>query len=181
MSTPLLPACVDERSAWLDGDYRYSLRRAWGDSGRCTFVMLNPSTADATQDDPTIRRCLGFARRLGCGELVVVNLYAWRATDPAALRRASDPFGPHNFAAVAQAACDAKYVVAAWGVNAQPEPALYARRLLNEYGKVYALGFTKDGHPRHPLYVKADAPLVEWPLAALKSRSPRAGERGGGE
>lgn len=151
-------------SAWIEGPYRYSLLRAWGEGPRCVFVMLNPSTADAERDDPTIRRCLGFARRLGCGSLVVVNLYAWRATDPAELRRAPDPFGPHNFAAVAQAASAAKYVIAAWGVNAQPEPAQYARRLLNEYGKVYALGFTKAGHPRHPLYVSAAAPLVEWPM-----------------
>src|SRR4051812_26865304 len=79
------------------GRYRYLLTRQVGPGPRAaTFIMLNPSTADATKDDPTIRRCIGFARQWGCGRLSVLNLFAFRATDPAAMKRADDPVGPEN-------------------------------------------------------------------------------------
>src|SRR5262249_14212908 len=88
------------------GRYRYSLTRRWGDAAepRALFVMLNPSTADAEQDDPTIRRCIGFAKAWGMGSLEVVNLYALRATDPAALLSAPDPIGPKNDTMITSAA-----------------------------------------------------------------------------
>lgn len=80
-----------------DGLYRYLLERHWDDTtSSCTFVMLNPSTADALVDDPTIRRCVGFAKSFGCGSLRVVNLYAYRATKPAELWTVDDPVGPAN-------------------------------------------------------------------------------------
>src|SRR4051812_49823510 len=79
------------------GAYRYVLtRQVGGGVRRATFIMLNPSTADASNDDPTIRRCIGFAQRWGCGQLAVLNLFAYRATDPADLKRASEPVGPEN-------------------------------------------------------------------------------------
>jgi hypothetical protein len=146
------------------GLYRYSLTRGWGTIvRRMLFVMLNPSTADATEDDPTIRRCIGFAEREGCGQLEVVNLFALRATDPRALTSAKDPVGPANDAKIVQARNRADIIVAAWGAS-MPRTTAYRRDrrvkdLLWEH-TIHALGFTKTGQPRHPLYVRADAPLV---------------------
>ncbi|MGH3977119.1 MAG: DUF1643 domain-containing protein, partial [Pseudonocardiaceae bacterium] len=106
------------------GRYRYQLTRTW-DPGqqRATFIMLNPSTADAADDDPTIRRCTSYARSWGLGGLMVVNLYAYRATDPADLWKVDDPVGPDNddhLRAVLAAATDVGApVVAAWGANAR--------------------------------------------------------------
>ena len=150
--------------------YRYSLTRRWVADPHArvlTFVMLNPSTADADTDDPTIRRCIGFARREGFGRLRVVNLFAYRATNPKALLTCLDPVGPENDEYLDSARISTsvapKILVAAWGVNAQPERV---RRVLDVcYGADWrCLGTTKDGHPRHPLYVKGDQPLIPYAL-----------------
>lgn len=137
-----------------DGMYRYSLARNW-DAGALplTFIMLNPSTADAYVDDPTIRRCIGFARDHAFGGIHVINLYAFRATKPADMFRAIDPVGPDNdqFFDIDPRGT----VVAAWGVNARADRVRQVMRLL-EGRNVFCLGKTKDGHPRHPLYVRAD-------------------------
>ena len=150
------------------GRYRYSLTRAWGTAPPATFVMLNPSTADATKDDPTIRRCRGFARDWGCGGLVVVNLYAYRATKPADMLAAADPVGPLNDVTLRAAAEEAWIrnapLVVAWGANARPERAAAASGLIGQFGPD-ALGVTKAGQPRHPLYLPAAAPRTPWVLA----------------
>jgi hypothetical protein len=146
--------------------YRYELTRVWEPAAtKATFVMLNPSTADASVDDPTIRRCIGFARTWGFGGIRVVNLYAYRATDPKTLRKVDDPIGPDNDRWLENAAEYAAYwdcpLIAAWG--AIPDPARVWRVThLPHFDRLKALGVTKDGHPRHPLYVKADAPLIDW-------------------
>ncbi len=147
-----------------DGRYRYRLTRSWDDTlPRMTFVMLNPSTADAEVDDPTIRRCIGFAQREDCGALVVVNLYAFRATDPKIMLRAIDAVGPENDAYLADAFVSANGpVVAAWGANADRGRASHVRKLAGAT-RLHHLGLTKDGHPRHPLYVPGAWPLAEWP------------------
>lgn len=125
-------------------------------------LMLNPSTADATLDDPTIRRCRGFAKGWGMGGLVVVNLFAFRATSPAALKSSADPVGPENDDAIHDAVVGSRAVVAAWGVHGR----LLGRAdqvlgLLREIGREpMCLGVTKDGYPRHPLYVRRDARLA---------------------
>lgn len=147
--------------------YRYRLERVTGASARtCLFVMLNPSTADETTDDPTVRRCMAFARREGCGRLVVVNLYALRATNPKALRAADDPRGPDNGDHLRRAAAQADIIIAAWGGNHLGGSwPVKVRAILAEHGPVHALRVTKAGDPGHPLYVPADAPLVvldEW-------------------
>ena len=147
-----------------DGRYRYLLGRRWSSGPRATFIMLNPSTADAAQDDPTIRRCIGFARGWGLGAMQVVNLYALRATDPAALWRAQDPVGPYNdaiLAACALAHQDAP-LVAAWGANARHDRVAAVLRLPG-MDRLTTLGVTKAGHPRHPLYLPATAVLRPWP------------------
>lgn len=158
------------------GRYRWWLARRWVQRGPdvrvALFVMLNPSSADALMDDPTIRRCTGFARRLGCGQLEVVNLYALRATNPVELLVHADPIGPMNDAAIAWAASRADVVVAAWGAFGGRSPMRQARveavrALLPD--AVVCLGRTRDGHPRHPLYLPADAPAE-----ALDQRAVRA-------
>lgn len=142
------------------GSYRYRLDRRWSNGPTMGFIMLNPSTADADKDDPTIRRCIGFAKREGCGALVVVNLFAFRATDPKNLPAKSDEAeGPENAAHIMRAATVADRLVAAWGSN-KPE-ARFIRFIFDHYGdRVLCLGKTKDGSPRHPLYVRGDAPLI---------------------
>lgn len=151
------------------GDYRYSLVRQW-DKGKpyLPFVMLNPSTADATRDDPTIRRCMSFARREGCGGIVVVNLYALRSPDPKMLRAHYDPVGPFNKRVIYDAAIVAAEagvpVVCAWGVNDITQAAGGALVEAREAGAaIKCLGKTAGGHPRHPLYVKSDQPLENYP------------------
>ena len=118
------------------GRYRYRLERDLGaltaTRGAVAFIMLNPSTADATTDDPTIRRCIGYARAWGYARLIVGNAYAWRSTDPAGLWTAGPgPVGPDNDQHLEQIARDAEPVVCAWGANIKPDRAAAARLGLN--------------------------------------------------
>lgn len=170
MSTELFALTESYAHISHDGDYRYTLGRRWsgedGD-GTAVFVMLNPSTADASVDDPTIRRCIGFAKSFGCGGLHVVNLYAYRAKKPADLRLAADPIGPENDevlrATFLTAYGEGSPVVAAWGSNADPLRAEFVSLLAQAAGiSLAALGVTKRGAPRHPLYLRSDAPLTPW-------------------
>lgn len=140
------------------------------------FVMLNPSTADASTDDPTIRRCRGFARREGASRLVVVNLFTERATKPSSLFVSADPVGPDADEALrrAMALVDVSagdLVVCAWGAAPAGAPpgfrALHRERAGHVMGlaeamgvPLKALGLTSGGQPRHPLYVRGDAPLL---------------------
>lgn len=148
------------------GRYRYRLARRWGPGPAVLFIMLNPSTADAEQDDPTIRRCVGYAKALGAGSLEVVNLFALRATDPNELARDVAPVGPANNSHIWEAAQRAEMVICAWG--AHPEARHRARQvvdLLHAAGaRPMCLRRTKAGHPAHPLYLPASArpvPLAE--------------------
>jgi hypothetical protein len=142
------------------GRYRYRLWRTWDDQPYLPFIMLNPSTADAENDDPTIRRCMGFARDGGFGGIVVVNLFAFRATSPDDMKRAVDPVGRGNNEHIkdilSQAADNDVPVLAAWGTHGiyRNQDAV-VRRLADR--PLWCLGKTKDGHPRHPLYVRSDA------------------------
>lgn len=152
-----------ERGATISpcGLYRYELTRQWGDGPILEFIMLNPSTADGSEDDPTIRRCVGFAVAWGYGSIVVRNLYAFRATDPSALRQADDPIGPENLRYLS--ATDADFTVAAWGAN--PAATIWwggtATKTLTGR-KLFCLGTTKSGSPRHPLYVPSRQTPVAW-------------------
>lgn len=148
-----------------DKTYRYVLTRTWDISlPVAKWIMLNPSTADAMKDDPTIRRCAGFARREGCGGIAVVNLFALRATDPAALRQADDPAGPANDPFIAIHAGPGDLVIAAWGAGGtlNGRAAEVGQRLTAAGVRLKCLGVTAAGQPRHPLYVRADAPLLPW-------------------
>ena len=146
-----------------DGRYRYRLWRRWDRSRPAiAFCMLNPSTADARRDDPTIRRCIGFARDWGYGGIEVVNIFALRATDPRELRSAFDPVGPRNDAFMLRAAVRSPVVIA-WGVNGglrHRERA--ALKLFGARSRLLALGRTRSGAPRHPLYLRRDAKATEY-------------------
>jgi len=150
-----------ERGAVFDdgGVYRYRLWRQWPGTGpTVVMVGLNPSTADAHRDDPTIRRCMGFARSWGCRRLEVVNLFAWRATRPAALRQAPEPVGPDNDRVLENLAGSADLLVACWGVHGGWQGR--GQAVIDGLGGTWqCLGRTRDGHPRHPLYLRADTPL----------------------
>ena len=148
------------------GVYRYLLQRSWDVRRQAVcFVMLNPSTADATLDDPTIRRCLGFASDLGFGQLEVVNLFALRATDPRMLRQHPDPTGPENDALISQAARVCQMTICAWGNRGKyKDRDKIVLRLLRDNGAVpFALKLTKSGCPSHPLYLPANLQPVVMP------------------
>lgn len=129
--------------------------------------MLNPSTADADNDDPTIRRCMSFARREGFGGIFVMNLFAFRSMSPAHMRAADDPVGPDNDYyskwLLSHAHAGQMPILAAWGAHGTHKGRdNYFRGLAQMYGaRLVTLGTTKDGHPRHPLYVPNDQPLVD--------------------
>ena len=117
------------------------------------FVLLNPSTADETNDDPTIRRCVGFAKEWGYGAVCITNLFAFRATDPSVMKGQLTPVGPEGDEWIIKCAREADVVVAAWGTH-----GAYNDRDNEVLGilkgvKLSCLGVTKDGHPRHPLYL----------------------------
>jgi hypothetical protein len=165
-SAPLL---VGVGKAVFSGDdvYRYRLARIWGEGGQhAAWIMLNPSTADALTDDPTIRRCVRFTRAWGLDGLTVVNLFALRATDPAELVGHADPVGPANDQMISEALADAAVLVAAWGAHPMAAGRVTAVTALVPPGaRLQCLGTTKAGHPRHPLYVSTRQPLVPWELS----------------
>jgi len=139
-----------------DDRYRYALTRVW-DCGapRLSYIMLNPSKATELANDPTIERCERRARALGYGSFCAVNLFAWRETDPAALRRANEPVGDANDAALVAASNWADTVLAAWGVHGSHQDRANAvlNLIADRRHRLHHLGLTKHGHPRHPLYV----------------------------
>lgn len=148
--------CRSEAIYSACGAYRYRLTRLWDDGApRLAFVMLNPSTASEKVNDPTIARCEKRARLLGFGGLDVVNLFAFRATDPSVLRAAEAPIGPDNDAFLSRACAEAQMVLAAWGVHGRHQGRdVQALPLLTAHPrKLHTLGLTRHGLPRHPLYV----------------------------
>ena len=152
------------RDGWAyisdDGLYRYSLTRHVAPltgEGTATFVMLNPSTADGEQDDPTIRRCIGFTRTWGFEWLKVVNLFAYRATDPGELARVDDPAGPDNLCTIAKVVGGSDLVVCAWGAFPHWKRDEHIGLVMELIAAPHALGLTKNGSPRHPLYVRGGA------------------------
>ncbi|NRR28852.1 DUF1643 domain-containing protein [Oxalobacteraceae bacterium] len=148
------------------GQYRYQLTRepqqSYPTAGTALFIMLNPSSADAALDDPTIRRCRGFAKAWDCNGITVVNLYALRATNPADLWKHPDPVGPDNDMYLAAMIREYETIVCAWGANAKPERIVQVRKMFHRLSRPMCLGTTKGGAPRHPLYIRADQPLVDW-------------------
>lgn len=140
-------------------EYRYLLWRKWNENlPRITFIMLNPSTADEREDDPTLRRCIRFAMDWGYGSLEVVNLFAYRATDPKFLLSVSDPVGKSNNKYIKDAILRADKVLIAWGTKGsilnRDIEVLEIIKALNI--PLFTLELTRQGYPRHPLYVKSN-------------------------
>lgn len=169
-----------------DGRYRYTLGRCWDESRRdLTWILLNPSTADSLVDDPTVRRCIGYAKRWGYGGIVIVNLFAMRTASPIVLRCAAkagweykpelydSPVGPDNDAHICEAISNATKVVAAWGNHG----SLLGRdeavtRLAQSFGvALWCLKKTKLGQPSHPLRLPYDLELQPFRSAARAARS----------
>lgn len=146
------------------GRYRYELIRRWGNDPMLEFVMLNPSTADAETDDPTIRRCIGFARSWDYGGIVVCNLFAYRTTTPYVLASVEDPIGPLNRNYLANNI--AHLTVVAWGANPAAirwwngHPYDITKSLKRK--QLMCLGITSSGQPRHPLYLPASCTPTPW-------------------
>lgn len=145
-----------------DRVYRYFLSRHWGLSGKkIAFIGLNPSTADAENDDPTIRRCIAFAKTFGGTSLSMVNLFAHRATNPGELLVAKDPVGPDNDYWLEKIILSSDLVIAAWGNHG----SLLDRNKIIEAkfsSHLYALSITKQGMPGHPLYLRSEAKPVKY-------------------
>ena len=122
------------------------------------FIMLNPSTADHQKDDPTIRRCMGFAQSHGFGKLIIANLFAFKATKPENLMKATDPTGPRNMEYLRKAYKKSDLVITAWGVPSAINKLQPSKQLkqINKW-ETYSLGYCKDGQPRHPLYLRKNA------------------------
>lgn len=170
--------------AWFSdcGTYRYALLR-FIDLGldgldrqdrSVNFVMLNPSTADDVADDPTIRRCIGYARRWGYDELIVTNLFAYRATDPTVMLRADDPIGPENDEYIRKIAGAADLVVLAWGSHGDYQRRdEEVRRIIAGTGTVaHCLTTTATGQPGHPLYLARHLEPVPYGRPELAEVAP---------
>lgn len=166
--------CTDEADgAWgkaaavfsSDRSHRYLLTRTWDESlPTVNFLMLNPSTADAFQLDPTNRRCVGFAQSWGYGSMVTTNIFSFRSTDPAGLKSTIDVVGPENDAFILETALASDLVIAAWGTHGEIQGrGAEVRSLLQGVGVLLnVLRLTKAGYPGHPLYVAADTSPVRW-------------------
>lgn len=146
--------------------YRYMLWRRWdGSKDACAFIGLNPSTADETQDDPTVRRCIRYAQDWGYGALWMLNIFAFRATDPKVMKvEGSNAIGPRNNEYLFHATRQADITIAAWGTHgthlSRSEDVC---RLLSQGDmRLHVLSLTSGGHPGHPLYLRADLQPMPW-------------------
>jgi hypothetical protein len=151
--------------------YRYRLWRTWqSDLPAVVWILLNPSTADSRTDDPTLRRCMSFARAWGYGGLVIVNLFALRSTDPRRLRQASDPVGPDNDDHIRSAVRTAPLVVLGWGARGNIHGRSTAvLSIIDRICAPHCLGSTRDGHPRHPLYLANDRTPRPYPTTTAST------------
>lgn len=143
--------------------YRYKLTRKWADGPEVLFVMLNPSTADASQDDPTIKRCISFAKDWGFGSLAVANLFAYRTPSPDQLISSEEPIGAENDRWLHGTSVGADLTIAAWGNHGQFRGR--GREVAATLIRPHYLRLTKLGEPSHPLYLRKDSQPVPWEVA----------------
>lgn len=152
--------------ALIEGDYRYWLYREWEDEfvlpATCVFIMLNPSKADGKKDDPSVRKCVGFARRWGFGKLMIVNEFAYRATNPDELKKVKDPIGRFNDVYIRQALQDVGGAVCAWGGKGGylGQDSKVLSILDSSSVDPYIIG--PNNKPNHPLYLPYDSQLRRW-------------------
>ncbi|MGF1672884.1 MAG: DUF1643 domain-containing protein [Rivularia sp. (in: cyanobacteria)] len=154
-----------EKYACIDGDYRYILGRKWdAKKPQVTFVMLNPSTADAQQDDRTLNRCIKFAQSWDYGSLEVVNLFAYRATKRDVLCNVSDPIGLKNDNYIKLAIKNTNLIIVAWGTGKYPKIQNRNKEVLSliysSQQPLYCLGTTIDGNPRHPVRIATNTQRI---------------------
>lgn len=149
--------------------HRYTLWRRFqpqAEIGRMiAFIGLNPSTADETQNDPTVRRCIGFAQDWGYDGMVMLNIFAYRATDPTVMKAIENPIGRRNTRAIRCTAHAVDRVICCWGVHGAHRnrgPAIRNLLLKDGISHVFHLGLTQSGHPKHPLYLRSDTTPVRW-------------------
>lgn len=160
------------------GLYRYRLERGTGRA--LSIIMVNPSTADAENDDPTIRKVLGFAGRMACTRIIVGNKFAFRATDITELRRAKDPIGPDNDHHIEQILRDGDLHVAAWGALSKLPEALRGRwkdivRIADRVGvRLLCIGLNGDKHPKHPLMTAYGTGVAPWEVPWFAGRTADA-------
>ncbi|MBF6333571.1 DUF1643 domain-containing protein [Nocardia transvalensis] len=154
---PYLFGVEEHRSAILSpcGTYRYELTRRWSPGPLAGWIMLNPSTADADVDDPTVRRCIAFARGWGYGGIVIRNLYALRASDPRELDDHPAPVGPDNDDHLSHCGRE-ELTVLAWGSRGGDRGLAVMERLARQGVPLHQLAMTAAGQPRHPLYLPGD-------------------------
>lgn len=146
-----------QSGAVIIGNYRYLLWREWNSSNKTvSFIMLNPNSADAQTNDPTITRCINFARSWGYGRLEVVNLFAYRTSKPSLLKQVVEPIGKDNDRYVIESVERSARVILAWGNHGVwRKQDLYVLQLLKNHNHLYSFGITKRGCPRHPLYLRS--------------------------
>lgn len=148
--------------------YRYSLWRRWEDcepSQMVAFIGLNPSTADEFKNDPTIRRCIRFSKDWGYSGMIMLNLFAYRATDPKEMKAQVEPFGDENAVAIMEVCRSVDAVICAWGVHgAYRNRGEHVRSVLAHFmpEKLFHLGLTQNGYPKHPLFLKNDLTPQPW-------------------
>jgi hypothetical protein len=149
--------------------YRYTLWRSWNgiSAGEAmdnyvNFICLNPSTADETKDDNTIRKCVRLAKLWGFDAMCVTNLFGYRSTDPEAMKKVQDPVGPENNLFIEQMATNAKVVVAAWSRHGSHQARSAAVKLLLRGTPLYCLRMGKTGEPWHPLYLPDNSQPIFW-------------------
>jgi hypothetical protein len=168
IDTNALKPCPPRSAVISDcGLYRYRLEREGSGEGRTVVVMVNPSTADAEQDDATIRKLKGFGERNGWGRIIVGNLFAYRATDVKELARAADPIGPSNDEHLRAMMMRCDRLIFAWGKNDKVPKLLRNRwrtvlQRTPHWLQPHCLGTGKDGHPYHPLMLAYSTPIVPW-------------------
>ena len=163
---PEYPVPLDIRKSAYITDcrkFRYSLTRAWGTEPRLLCVMLNPSKADEKSDDHTVRKCIGFAIRNGCRALDIVNLYAYRTSNPEDLIEQRYPVGDRNDEFIRRMSEVASLIIVAWGVWGRPDRVAHVTQILRSHKRseceIKCLGTTMNGSPRHPLYVSYETKL----------------------
>lgn len=147
--------------------YRYSLWREWDASKPfALFICLNPSTADETNDDPTIRRCVNYSKAWGYGAFCMANIFAFRATDPEVMKAHREPIGPENDEMLKDLALNAGVVVAGWGNHGKHlfRGIRVKREMIYNGIDLKCLKISKDGSPSHPLYLRADLQPIPFPL-----------------
>lgn len=150
-----------KKDAVIEGQYRYSLTRVWDDKlPKVMFIGLNPSTADALEDDPTLRRCIHYAQDWGYGGLIMANLFAYRATRPKDMKKSDDPVGPKNDQYLIEISNSVALKIACWGNDGHfKKRSTVVKKMINA---LHCLKLNRSGEPTHPLYLKKELKPINY-------------------